>query len=170
MRFKEGSSKDDEFHAFFVAESERLRRLALFLTGDRERAADLAQEALARTYRHWGRIRNQEPGPYARRILVNLVRSEHRRKLVERRHERRTQADFDTGHGERVEEWMRVSEALKVLSPIRRATVVLRFYEDMSEQEIARVLDRPLGTVKSDLRRALAALRPVLAQAEREPA
>jgi RNA polymerase sigma-70 factor (ECF subfamily) len=55
-----------------------------------------------------------------------------------------------------------VAEALKVLSPIRKATIVLRFYEDMPEAQIAEVLDRPLNTVKSDIRRALQALRPLL--------
>jgi RNA polymerase sigma factor (sigma-70 family) len=62
----------------------------------------------------------------------------------------------------RVDESSRLTTALKELSPMRRAVVVLRFYEDMTEAEIARVLDRPLGTVKSDLHRALKLLRPLL--------
>ena len=157
-------TRDEEFRAFFVAEGENLRRFGVFLTGDAEKGADLAQEAMARTYRHWKRIRNEDPGPYARRTLVNLVRSAHRRSLVERRHrEDRKHEDFhiqsDSG---RVDEWLRISEALKSLPPMRRAVVVLRFYEDMSEADIARVLDRPLGTVKSDLHRALNKLRPLL--------
>ena len=64
--------------------------------------------------------------------------------------------------GGRVDEALRVATALSVLSPIRRAVVLLRFYEDMPEAEIARLLDRPLNTIKSDLRRALERLRPVL--------
>lgn len=161
--------RDEQFGSFFLAESERLRRLGVWLTGDPERAADLAQEALARTYRHWRRIREHDPGPYARRILVNLVRSQHRRSLVARRHEQKP-ADLVTGEAPRVDEWLRVTEALKTLSPMRRATVVLRFYEDMSEADIARALDRPLGTVKSDIHRALAKLRPLLEETERERA
>ncbi|MGH2757416.1 MAG: SigE family RNA polymerase sigma factor [Actinomycetota bacterium] len=150
-----------EFKDFFQAEAERLRRFALYLTGDREQAADLAQEALVRTYRHWGRIKNNDPGPYARRIVVNLVRSAHRRRILERKHEQdqRHRAPVTPGA---VEEWMRVMQALKTLSPIRRAVVVLRFYEDLTEPQIASALDRPLGTVKSDLHRALAKLRPLL--------
>lgn len=159
------SDRDREFRAFFVAESERLRRLAIFLTGEPERAADLAQETLVRTYRHWGRIQGDSPGPYARRILVNLVRSQHRRRLLERRHleSAAPPADAVPAQAERVADWLRISGALATLPPVRRAVVVLRFYEDLTEPEIARILDRPLGTVKSDLHRALAKLRPLLA-------
>jgi RNA polymerase sigma-70 factor (sigma-E family) len=158
------SSRDREFHAFFSAEGESLRRLGVWLTGDAEKGADLAQEALARTYRHWGRIKSEDPGPYARRTLVNLVRSAHRRSVIERRYQEsqvKDRAIVESSSG-RVDEFLRVSRALKTLPPIRRAAIVLRFYEDMSEAEIARILDRPVGTVKSDIHRGLAKLRPLL--------
>jgi RNA polymerase sigma-70 factor (sigma-E family) len=158
------SSRDREFHAFFSVEGESLRRLGVWLTGDAEKGADLAQEALARTYRHWGRIKSEDPGPYARRTLVNLVRSAHRRSVIERRYQEsqvKERAIVESSSG-RVDEFLRVSRALKTLPPIRRAAIVLRFYEDMSEAEIARILDRPVGTVKSDIHRGLAKLRPLL--------
>jgi RNA polymerase sigma-70 factor (sigma-E family) len=158
---KPRDDRESLFRAFFDTEGERLRRLALFLTGDPERAKDLAQEAMVRVYRHWRRIENQDPGPYARRILVNLVRSEHRRSLLQKRHESSV-VDRSVDPTARVDESSRLTTALKELSPMRRAVVVLRFYEDMTEAEIARVLDRPLGTVKSDLHRALKLLRPLL--------
>jgi RNA polymerase sigma-70 factor (sigma-E family) len=158
-------ARDDAFREFFVSESDRLRRVGILLTGDPERAADLAQEALARTYRRWGRLRYQDPGPYARRVLVNLVRTEHRRSLLSARL-RRPRDDAAPGPAAAVEEWMRVSDALKELSPVRRATIVLRFYDDMAEGDIARTLDRPLGTVKSDIHRGLAKLRQVLETTE----
>jgi RNA polymerase sigma factor (sigma-70 family) len=63
-----------------------------------------------------------------------------------------------------VDELLRLSAALKTLPPMRRATIVLRFFEDMSEADIARTLDRPLGTVKSDLHRGLARLRALFEQ------
>lgn len=66
------------------------------------------------------------------------------------------------GQTGRVEDWLLVSGALMHLGPVHRAVVVLRFYEDMAEADIARTLDRPLGTVKSDLHRALKKLRPLL--------
>jgi RNA polymerase sigma-70 factor (sigma-E family) len=161
--------RDDRFAAFFDAESEKLRRLAIFLTGDPDQAADLAQEALARTYRHWWRVRDEDPGPYARRILVNLIRSRHRRSLLERRHQQ-TSRDLVPSETWKVDEWLRVADALGTLTPIRRAVVVLRFYEDMSLEDIARTLDRPLGTVKSDIHRALAQLRRLLEDTERQRA
>jgi RNA polymerase sigma-70 factor (sigma-E family) len=156
-------TRDAEFKEFFMAESAALARLGTFLTGNPERGADLAQEALVRTYQHWGRIKEQDPGPYARRILINLVRSAHRRKLLERRHPPRSQGAAASMSGD-VDEWIRVSEALRTLPPIRRAAVVLRFYEDMSEMQIAETLNRPLGTIKSDIHRGLAALRPLLTE------
>lgn len=160
--------RDAEFRAFFEAESERLCRLGTFMTGDYERGADLAQEAMVRTYKHWDRIKSVSPGPYARRILVNLLRSQHRRSLLERKH-RALQTEDQVMHPTPgVDDWLIVSKALAQLSPIRRATVVLRFWEDMSEADIASTLKRPIGTVKSDIHRALGTLRPLLGNSQRE--
>jgi RNA polymerase sigma factor (sigma-70 family) len=57
---------------------------------------------------------------------------------------------------------MRITAALHELPPMRRAAVILRYYEDMSDEQIAALLDRPLGTVKSDIRRSLKQLKPLL--------
>lgn len=157
--------RDERFRTFFLEEGERLRRLAIFLTGDVEGAGDLAQEALARLYKYWGRVRNDDPGPYVRRILVNLVRSKHRRKVLDRRHLQVVGSE-EASPAPRIAEAMRVAEALSALSPIRRATIVLRFYEDMSESQIAATLERPLGTVKSDIHRGLAQLQSLLEDRE----
>ena len=154
--------RERRFRDFFTAESEPLRRLALFLTADVNEAADLAQETMARVYRSWGRIHDKDPGPYARRTLVNLVRSQHRRNMLRVRERQAVGEVVTHGHTQRVEDWMELAQALKTLTPIRRAVVVLRFYEDLPEAEIAEILDRPLGTIKSDLHRALAKLRPLL--------
>lgn len=156
------ADREQRFRDFFEVESEQLRRFALFLTGDREEAADLAQEAFARVYRSWRRIEKDDPGPYLRRTLVNLVRSAHRRSALRIRERQTVAATATAGHTQRVEDWMQLADALKTLPPIKRAVVILRFYEDLSEAEIARILDRPLGTIKSDLHRALAKLRPLL--------
>jgi RNA polymerase sigma-70 factor (sigma-E family) len=162
-----GRRREDEFRTFFETQAESLRRLGTFLTSDAEQGAELAQEALVRVYKQWGRIKDQDPGPYARRVLVNLVRSAHRRKMVERKHLSAVE-DVARCETRQVDDWLRVSEALKSLPPMRRAAIVLRFYEDMPEAEIARVLDRPLGTIKSDIHRALAKLRPLLDETEKE--
>ena len=153
--------RDSEFRDFYMYEAPRLRRLAVMLTGDTHRAADLAQDALLKTYTAWSRIRGDDPAPYAKRILVNLCRNAHRRRMVELRKTPTPPRDV-VDRGDHIEEAMRVAAALSVLSPIRRAVVLLRFYDDMKESEIARTLDRPLNTVKSDLKRALERLRPVL--------
>ncbi|MGH2819258.1 MAG: RNA polymerase sigma factor [Actinomycetota bacterium] len=162
------TNRDREFHDFFAAESERLQRFATLLVGDAAEGADLAQEALVRAYKHWERIKHDSPGPYVRKIVVNLLRSAHRAKKLRALKPVpawASEARPSQGPGDRVADWMRVSGALEQLSPMRRATVLLRFYEDMGEQQIARVLDRPLGTVKSDLHRALRQLRPLLEEA-----
>ena len=159
--------RDAQFMAFFEAEADALRRLATFLTGDAERGADLAQETLIRTYKHWHKVREEDPGPYARRILVNLIRSAHRRKLVERKH-LTVVRDEPTHVARDTDEWLRLARALETLPPMRKAAIVLRFYEDMSEADIAAVLDRPIGTIKSDIHRGLAKLRPLLEAEERE--
>ena len=153
--------RDAEFRDFYMHEAPRLRRLAVMLTGDLDSASDLAQDALVKTYVAWSRIRAEDPAPYAKRTLVNLCRNAHRRKMVELRKAPAPPRDV-VDRGDRIEEAMRVAAALSILSPIHRAVVLLRFYEDMKESEIALTLDRPLNTVKSDLRRALERLRPML--------
>lgn len=161
------AERDREFRAFYFAEAGHLKRLALLLTGDPLQAEDLAQEALLRAYRAWGRIRGEHPGPYVRRTLVNLHRNSLRRLMVARRHPARP-PEPEPSRDAHVHDALQVAEALRVLSPIRRATVILRFYEDLPEAEIARLLDRPLGTVKSDLHRALKQLRPLVEDQVRE--
>lgn len=139
-----------------------MKRLALVLTADPGEADDLAQEALLRAYRSWGRIRAEDPGPYVRRTLINLHRTTLRRRIAERKHLNVAKGEPTSSHDHDVEQRVRVAAALRCLSPIRRATVVLRFYDGLTQAEIARILDRPIGTVKSDLHRALRCLRPLL--------
>jgi RNA polymerase sigma-70 factor (sigma-E family) len=160
------TSRDKEFREFFAHESARLQRFATMLVGDPNEAAELAQEALVRVYKHWGRVREGSPGAYARRIVVNLVRSAHRYNKLRRDRPLLPGPESADGHAVGVEEWLRVSAALAQLSPVRRATILLRFYEDLSEHQISRALDRPLGTVKSDIHRALRQLRPLLEESE----
>lgn len=156
------SRRDSEFKDFYFREFGRLRSIAVMMTGDPDKAADLAQEALLRCYTSWGRIKREDPGPFARRTLVNLCRNHYRRHRLEA-HKQPYPSGVSAGdHGGRVDEALRVAVALRELTPIRRATLVLRYYEDMTEAEIGRVLDRPISTVKSDIRRGLERLRPLL--------
>jgi RNA polymerase sigma-70 factor (sigma-E family) len=159
--------RDREFHDFFTTECGPLQRFATLLTGDPVLAADLAQEAFVRMYQRWASIKKDDPGPYARRVVVNLIRSEHRRAKV-RELKPLPAPRHSPSLTDQLEDWIRISHALKQLSPVRRATIVLRFYEDMSERQIAAVLDRPVNTVKSDLRRGLAELRSLMQPAAGE--
>src|SRR5688500_4091950 len=118
--------RDAEFRKFYESEGKRVRELAMFLVGDRELAADLAHDAFLRTYRAWSRIRRRDPGPYVRRVLVNLCKNVYRKRATEGRwappREDRASQALD------IEEALRVSKALSELSPMRRAAVVLRYY------------------------------------------
>ena len=159
--------RDLQFEQFYAAEAANLQRLGALLVGDRERGSDLAQEALLRAYGAWHRITSADPGPYVRRILVNLSRSDARRRVLERTRARAAAVAVED-HSGRVAEHLRVAELLQELPPRRRAALVLRYFEDRSEAEIAQILDRPIGTVKSDIHRALAKLRPLVDDSMRE--
>jgi RNA polymerase sigma-70 factor (ECF subfamily) len=146
----------EEFRAFFEAEYRPLRRLGFLLTGDWGEAEELAQEAMVRTWRAWGRIRDRErPGAYARTVLVNRRRSLLRRSFRQARHDRALPGPSpDLG-----EDGIVLWEAVRALPARQRAALVLRFYEDLPEAEVASILDAPVGTVKSLVHRGLGRLR-----------
>jgi RNA polymerase sigma-70 factor (sigma-E family) len=153
---------DPDFLEFFAAEFWPLRRVGFLLTGSWDQAEELAQEAMARTYAVWPRVRRyQRPGAYARKVLVNRHRSVLRRAVVEARHlltsppQDRHEPDFG---GDDLVLW----QALQQLSSRQRAGVVLRYDLDLPEAEVARLLGVPLGTVKSLVHRGLARLRDQL--------
>jgi RNA polymerase sigma-70 factor (sigma-E family) len=154
---------DLEFRLFFASEYRRLFALGLLLTGEAVQAEELAQDALVRTFRRWALAgRPKDPPSYARRVLVNRHRSLLRRAVVEARQLVRLGGDAEPG-GDHGEDAMVLWAALRRLPPRQRAVVVLRYYEDLSEPEVARLLRLPLGTVKSLGRRGLARLRSRLA-------
>jgi RNA polymerase sigma-70 factor (sigma-E family) len=127
--------------------------------GDPAQAEELAQEALVRTWRRWRLVRKPDnPEAYARKVLVNRHRSLLRRALVEARY--RSHDRPREGYGDEHREDAIVLWAATCRLPLRqRAVLVLRYYEDLSEAEVARVLGIPVGTVKTSARRGLARLR-----------
>lgn len=141
--------------SLYEAERPSLVRLAHLLTGSAAVAEELAQEALLVTQQRWEHLDN--PAAYARRALVNMTRSYHRRRLVQRRHQ--SPPMLHVLPPEVDETW----QAIRRLDPAQRAVIVLRFYEDMSVAQVADLLEKPEGTVKSLQHRALARLREVLA-------
>ncbi len=151
---------DDEpgdFDAFVRARHEALLRFAHVLTGDPQLAADLVQDALERSGLAWRRIRrHDDPEGYVRRAIVNGHISHWRRRRRERLVALAPEAAYDEepAHADDAM-WL----ALTRLPPRQRAVLVLRYYEDCSEAEIARLLDCAPGTVKSQAAKALATLR-----------
>lgn len=148
----------EAFGAYVVGRSPALLRTAYLLTGNRADAEDLLQTALAKTYLAWDRIREREAlDGYVRRVLVTTQTSFWRRKRealygeVPERPGRDQLADADLHDA--------LWTALGRLSRKQRAAVVLRYYEDLSEAETARVLGVSVGTVKSTTSRALSLLR-----------
>src|SRR5664279_3838239 len=150
---------DEEFRLFAGSQRPALYRAALVLTGDPGVAEDLVQTALMRTHSRWSRLREQDPGGYARRVIRNANIDRWRR---DRGRERLTDAvpegasaDLAAGVAERDA----VLRALAGLTAQERRVVVLRFLDDYSEADTAKVLGMPLGTVKSITHRAIARLR-----------
>ena len=144
----------------------RARRIAYLLTGDRELAEDLAQEAFVKVAGRLTWIRNPDAfEAYLRRTVVNLCRGHWRRTRTERSYLRsegpraiEPSADVSGEVDARDQLW----RALQGLPHRQRAALVLRFYEDLSEQAVADALGCPAGTVKSLVSRGLKALREVM--------
>jgi RNA polymerase sigma-70 factor (sigma-E family) len=160
---------DAAFREFFASEYSRLCWLGFLLTGSRAEGEELAQEALVRIWWRWrlGR-RPADPARYARRVLVNRQRSLLRRAAVEARSLARAQpAEVPPAGTERA---MVLWEAVQALPPRQRAVLVLRYREDLTEAEVARLLGVPVGTVKSASHRALARLRQRLGSYDLDPA
>lgn len=150
----------DSFEAFVAASGARLLRLAIGLTGDRGLAEDLVQETLARTFLSWRRIRDREAAEsYARRVLVTTHISLWRRRRVTERVTAElpelSVADPYAVLDGRDELWT----ALGRLGRKQRAVLVLRYFEDRDDGEIADILGCSTSTVRSQAARGLASLR-----------
>ena len=155
------AAADDEFSDFMHGRWSQLVRLGYGLTGDLQLAEDLAQTAFAKAYASWGRVRRADnPDAYLRRIVVNANRSRFRKVRVG---EVLTGAVPDlvfAGGG--ADQWHEREALVKALMELpygQRATVVLRYWLDLTETETAAVLGCSVGNVKSQASRALAKLR-----------
>ena len=150
-----------DYEAFYVSEWPRLFRLTYAISGDVGRAEDAVQSAMAKAYSSWRRVRSADhPEAYVRRMAVNEVLSDRRRGWWKAERAGHVPDTGGAGSAEqhvvdRAELW----EALIRLAPRQRAVLVLRYYEDLSEQRIAEILGCSQGTVKSQASDALATLR-----------
>jgi RNA polymerase sigma-70 factor (sigma-E family) len=155
-----GGIDDPALRDYVRARSRALLRMAYLLTGNRADAEDLVQSALAKTYLAWNRIEDRAAlDGYVRRAMVNTHISWWRRRRVEEypTDEIPDRAVAEHSVSSDMQETLR--QAVDRLPQRMRAAVTLRFYEDMTEPEIAEVLGVSLGTVKSTVSRAVAKLR-----------
>lgn len=151
----------------FSSEAAGLVRLARFFTDDRDAAEDLVQEAFIRLSRSLHRIDDPDRvTAYLRSIVLNLARDHNRRGLVSLRHRMRISPDATVAGSD--EQWeigedqRRVVEALRTLAVGQRNCLVLRYYLDLSNPEIAETLGVSVNTVKTQIQRGLAALQRAL--------
>ncbi len=158
-----------EFDDLVAARSHALRRTAYLLCGDWHQAEDLVQLTFIKLYGAWGRVRREDGlDAYLRRILIRTCIDEKRRAWFRREHPAsHAMPEVAAPEGPSVPEREALVAALRSLAPGQRAVLVLRFWEDQSVEETARLLGCSSGTVKSQTARGLAALRAVVASPAR---
>ena len=152
------SDDEQSFTAWAAARQRALLRSAYLLTLDNGRAEDLVQEALVKVAGRWGRLRDQQPEAYARQVIyrdnVSWWRRHRRERLTDAPPERAV-----TGTGQLAESRLMLRAALGRLTERQRAVLVMRYFDDLSEAETARLLGVAVGTVKSQTHAALRRLR-----------
>jgi RNA polymerase sigma-70 factor (sigma-E family) len=156
------------FEEFAAESGAGLLRIAILLSPDPHTAEDVYQETLQRLAARWSRVDN--PKAFCRRVMHNIVVDQSRAR-ARRPHELRLidggekidPRSADPHHS--VELWPSLRAALDSLTVQQRTVLVLRYFDDRSEAEVARLLGISVGTVKSTASRAIAHLRefPVLA-------
>jgi RNA polymerase sigma-70 factor (sigma-E family) len=162
------SRSRQEFDQFVGDSVDGLLRAAYLIAWDFGAAEDLVQECLLRVARQWPRVRAMEyPTAYARKVLVNLALDEGRRRTRHQDELGRADAHPVEEHEDEgavrvfggVEASTDLMHALGQLAPRQRVTLVLRYFDDLSEMQVAEVMGCSVGTVKSTTSRALQQLR-----------
>jgi RNA polymerase sigma-70 factor (sigma-E family) len=162
------SSADELLTSLYTSHYRELVRLAAFLTGDRDNAEEVVQDAYLSVHGSWRRLRELDKAEaYLRTAVVNASRSRLRRRQDAQRHRPEPQRDMASAESFAVEHAQReaVLEALRALPRRQREAVVLRYYGDLSEAQTAAAMGCSTGAVKSHTSRAMAALRPLLEDA-----
>jgi RNA polymerase sigma-70 factor (sigma-E family) len=148
----------EEFTRWARARQAHLLRASLLLTGDRQRAEDLVQEALTKVASRWSRLRGTNPDAYARTVMYHDHVSwwrKNRREVLSAYDVERPGAEPEPEPERRI----LLLEALASLTARQRAVIVLRFFEDLTERQVAEVLGISTGTVKSQTHLSLRRLR-----------
>lgn len=158
------AARTDDFADVYAAHHADALRLAYLLCGDRHRAEDVVADAFVKVYRAWQRGGIDAPRAYIRRAVVNQVNSRFRRLALERREAEKRSGD-DRGQRSAEDALADADETFQALQRLperMRTVIVLRFWADMPEKEIARAMGISVGTVKSTLSRGLQKLRDAL--------
>jgi len=157
------TDRDTAFAEYFAARSDAMRATAFLLCGDWHRAEDLVQAAFTKLYLAWNQVtRHDVLDGYVRKTLVRTFLDDRRRAWFRR--ERFTERPIERPVSDAgPEDRLVVLRALAEVPPRQRAVLVLRYWEDMSVEATAAVLNCSPGTVKSQAARGLEAMRGVLA-------
>ncbi|WP_055590172.1 SigE family RNA polymerase sigma factor [Peterkaempfera griseoplana] len=164
--------RETEFAEFAESRADWLRRVAYLLCSDWHRADDLVQETLTKLYVHWPRMRRVDnPDGYARTVLVNTFLAEQRSpwQRWRARQPERTGTESAAPPAD-PESALDLRRALAALPPRQRATLVLRYYHDLTVEQTADALGCSSGNVKSQTSRGLQTLRRLLGTRSITPA
>ncbi|MEU5906185.1 SigE family RNA polymerase sigma factor [Micromonospora sp. NPDC047527] len=157
------SDRDAAFAEYFAARSGAMRSTAYLLCGDWHRAEDLVQTTFVKLYRVWNRIlRHEVLDSYVRQILIRTFLDERRRGWWRRERVGGENAD-QAAPPDSPESRLVLLQALASVAPRQRAVLVLRYWEDLSVEDVAALLECSPGTVKSQAARGLDTLRGLLA-------
>lgn len=152
-----------EFDEFVTANTDGLLRAAYLIVWDLHEAEDLVQETLLKTAKRWPKVRRMDhPVAYARRILVNEALGGSTRRTRARAELNGATTPERAAHDTPPSEHDDLLQALHELPPRQRAALVLRYFLDLPETEVAAAMGVSLGTVKSTTSRGLARLEQTL--------
>jgi RNA polymerase sigma factor (sigma-70 family) len=155
----------DDFAPLYDEHHERLYRLALLLThGSTAAADDAVAETFVRVYRAWADGHVDNFFPYARRALVNEIAGSYRREELAARQAAVQSGDLRGQQGleDAVVDAVSTFELLRQLPPRQRTAVVLRYYEDLSYEQIAETMAVSVGTAKAQVSTGLQRLRELM--------
>ena len=151
------------FAEFVAARSAALHRTAYLMVGERQLAQDLLQEAFTKTYVAWPTLRDPARAEaYTRKVITTTAISWYRRTSWQERPSDTIPEKAHDGHADELTQREWVWSALQDLPPRQRASIVLRYYEDLTEAQTAAALECAVGTVKSQVHAGLATLRKTL--------
>ncbi|MEV4280104.1 SigE family RNA polymerase sigma factor [Actinoplanes xinjiangensis] len=162
MKFRRGRDIDESFTTFVATRSHRLIVHAELLCGHREQARDIVQSVLVRAYQRWSRIEHDDPYGYLQRAVTNAVTDWWR--TAHHRHERPVDVvpDVPADQNTTLEDRRTLLAALDLLTHRERTVVVLRYFDDHTERDVADTLGISVGTVKSTCHTALRKMRIAL--------